>query len=132
MSMTDSIADLLTRIRNAQAARHATVDVPLSRMKVAIVTILKDEGFIENFKIVEDERQGVLRVHLKYGATGERAITGLERVSKPGRRVYCGKDGIPKVLGGLGLTILSTPRGVLTGNACRRLGVGGEVLCNVW
>lgn len=132
MSMTDSIADLLTRIRNAQAARHASVDVPLSRMKVAIVTILKDEGFIDNFKIVEDERQGVLRVLLKYGPSGERAITGLERVSKPGRRVYCGKDGIPKVLGGLGLTILSTPKGVLTGTACRRLGVGGEILCNVW
>ena len=132
MSMTDSIADLLTRIRNAQSARHATVDVPSSRMKVAIASILKDEGFVENFTQVEDPRQAILRIHLKYGPTGERAITGLERVSKPGRRVYRGKDEIPKVLGGLGVTILSTPKGVLTGSACRKLGVGGEVLCNVW
>ena len=132
MSMTDSIADLLTRIRNAQSARHATVDVPSSRMKVAIASILKDEGFVENFTQVEDPRQSILRIHLKYGPTGERAITGLERVSKPGRRIYRGKDEIPKVLGGLGVTILSTPKGVLTGSACRKLGVGGEVLCNVW
>lgn len=130
--MTDPIADLLTRIRNSQLARHKTLDVPSSRMKVSIAKILKDEGFIENFKVVEDERQGVLQVSLKYGNAGERAITGLERVSRPGRRVYCGKDAIPKVLGGMGITILSTPKGVLTGAACRKLGVGGEVLCNVW
>lgn len=132
MSMTDPIADLLTRIRNGQMARHKSVDVPLSRMKVAITKILKDEGYIDNFKVVEDERQGILRVNLKYGSAGEKAITGLERVSRPGRRVYCGKDGIPRVLGGMGITILSTPKGVLTGSACRRLGVGGEILCNVW
>jgi len=132
MSMTDPIADLLTRIRNAQVARHKTVDVPASKIKVAIVTILKDEGFVDNFKLVEAAVQGTIRIQLKYGHAGERAIQGLERVSRPGRRVYCGKDGIPKVLDGLGLTILSTPRGVMTGQSCRRLGVGGEILCNVW
>ena len=132
MSMTDPIADLLTRIRNGQMARHKSVDVPSSRMKVAIAKILKDEGYIDNFKVVEDERQGILRVNLKYGSAGEKAITGLERVSRPGRRVYCGKEGIPRVLGGMGITILSTPMGVLTGSSCRRLGVGGEILCNVW
>jgi small subunit ribosomal protein S8 len=132
MSMTDPIADLLTRIRNAQHARHKTVDVPSSKMKVAIVAILADEGFVDNFKVLEEGVQGTIRVSLKYGSGGERAIQGVERVSRPGRRVYCGKDEIPKVLDGLGLTILSTPKGVLTGNACRRLGVGGEVLCNVW
>jgi small subunit ribosomal protein S8 len=132
MSMTDPIADLLTRIRNGQMARHKTVDVPSSRMKVAIAKILKDEGYIDNFKVVEDERQGILRVSLKYGSAGEKVITGLERVSRPGRRVYCGKDEIPRVLGGMGITILSTPKGVITGSACRQLGVGGEILCNVW
>jgi small subunit ribosomal protein S8 len=132
MSMTDPIADLLTRIRNGQMARHKTVDVPLSRMKVAIAKILKDEGYIDNFKVVEDERQGILRVSMKYGSAGEKVITGLERVSRPGRRVYCGKDEIPRVLGGMGITILSTPKGVITGSACRQLGVGGEILCNVW
>jgi len=132
MSMTDPIADLLTRIRNGQMARHKTVDVPSSRMKVAIAKILKDEGYIENFKVVEDGRQGTLRVSLKYGSAGEKVITGLERVSRPGRRVYCGKDEIPRVLGGMGISILSTPKGVITGSACRRLGVGGEILCNVW
>lgn len=132
MSMTDPIADLMTRIRNAQQARHASVAVPASRMKASILGILRDEGFIEDF---HEEREGphaLLQVRLKYGKTGERAITGIERVSRPGRRVYCGKHEIPRVLGGLGITIVSTPRGVLTGSACRKLGVGGEVLCNVW
>ncbi len=132
MSMTDPIADLLTRIRNAHQARHRTLDVPASRMKASIVKILKEEGYIDNFSLVEDGPQGVLRVQLKYGPAGEAAITGLQRVSTPGRRVYCGKDEIPKVLGGLGVTILSTSKGVLTGAACRTQGVGGEVLCNVW
>lgn len=132
MSMTDPIADLLTRIRNAQSAKHKTLDVPASKMKVAIVAILKDEGYVDNFSVVEEGPQGRVRIHLKYGHGGERGIHGLERVSRPGRRVYCGKDEIPKVLDGLGLTILSTPKGVLTGQACRRLGVGGEVLCNIW
>ena len=130
--MTDPIADLLTRIRNAQVAKHKTVNVPASRMKVAIVTILADEGFVDSYKLVESAVQGTISIQLRYGHGGERAIQGLERVSRPGRRVHCGKDEIPKVLDGLGLTILSTPRGVMTGTSCRRLGVGGEVLCNVW
>jgi small subunit ribosomal protein S8 len=132
MSMTDPIADLLTRIRNAQVAKHKTVDVPASKMKLAIVSILADEGFVDSFSAVSEGAQGKIRILLKYGMGGERAIQGLERVSRPGRRVYCGKDEIPKVLDGLGLTILSTPRGVMTGQSCRRLGVGGEVLCNIW
>lgn len=132
MSMTDPIADLLSRIRNAQLAKHAHVDIPASKMKLAIVEILRDEGFVEDFARVDDELQGKIRIELKYAVDGERAITGLERVSKPGRRVYRGKDEIPKVLGGLGITIVSTPRGVMTGTRCRELGVGGEVLCNIW
>ncbi len=128
MSMTDPISDLLTRIRNAQMAKHKTVDVPSSKIKLHIVKILKDEGYIEDFQAIEDPRQGVLRVRLKYGSAGERVITGLERVSRPGRRVYCGKDEIPKVLGGLGVTILSTPKGILSGTSCRKLGVGGGIL----
>lgn len=132
MSMTDPIADLLTRIRNGMMARHRTVDVPSSRIKVEIARILGEEGYLEGFEVVDDSPQGTLRVRLKYGGAGEKAITGLERVSRPGRRVYCGKDEIPKVLGGLGITILSTPKGVLTGTTSQRLGVGGEILCNVW
>lgn len=132
MSMTDPISDLLTRIRNAQMAKHPNVDLPASKMKLEIVRILKDEGYIDDFQKIEDPPQDRLRVRLKYGTGGERAITGLERVSRPGRRVYCGKDEIPKVLGGLGVTILSTPKGILTGTSCRKLGVGGEILCNIW
>ena len=132
MSMTDPIADLLTRLRNGLMARHKTVDVPASRVKAEIARILAEEGYLTGFELVEDDRQGLLRLQLKYGSSGEKVITGLERVSRPGRRVYCGKDEIPRVLGGLGITILSTPKGVLTGTASQRAGVGGEVLCNVW
>ena len=132
MSMTDPIADLLSRIRNAQMAKHASVDAPASRLKEEIVRILKDEGYVDDFQTVGDAPKTLLRIKLKYGSGGERTITGLERVSRPGRRVYCGKDAIPRVLGGLGVTILSTPRGIMTGTACRKAGVGGEVLCNVW
>jgi small subunit ribosomal protein S8 len=132
MSMTDPISDLLTRVRNGMMAKHDTVDVPASRMKVEIVKILKDEGYIDDFSVREQERQGVITVQLKYQGDGSRSIIGLQRVSRPGRRVYCGKDEIPDVLNGLGVTILSTSRGVLTGSSCRKLGVGGEVLCNVW
>lgn len=132
MSLTDPISDMLTRIRNGQMAKHKTVEIPSSKMKVAIAKILKDEGYVDNFKVVEDGQQGVLQLTLKYGAAGEKAISGLERVSRPGRRIYCGKEEIPRVLGGMGITILSTPKGVLTGSQCRKLGVGGEVLCNVW
>jgi small subunit ribosomal protein S8 len=132
MSMTDPIADLLTRLRNGMMARHKTVDVPASKVKAEIARILAEEGYLSGYELVEDSRQGVLRLQLKYGNAGEKAITGLERVSRPGRRVYCGKGEIPRVLGGLGITILSTPKGVLTGTASQQAGVGGEVLCNVW
>ena len=132
MSMTDPIADLLSRIRNAQMARHKTVEIPSSKMKIAIVKILMDEGYISSLAVVGDRHQSTLRIHLKYGSAGEKVITGLQRVSRPGRRMYCGKTEIPKVLNGLGITILSTPKGVLSGKACRDLGVGGEILCNVW
>jgi small subunit ribosomal protein S8 len=132
MSMTDPIADLLTRICNALQAKHADVDVPASQMKLEIVRILRDEGYIEDFDLREDESQGTINVRLKYLGDGSKPITGLQRVSRPGRRVYCGKDDIPQVLNGLGITIMSTSKGVMTGHACRQKGVGGEVLCNVW
>ena len=132
MSMTDPIADLLTRIRNALQAKHADVEVPASQMKLEIVRILRDEGYIESFEAREDELQGTINIRLKYLGDGSKTITGLQRVSRPGRRIYCGKDKIPKVLNGLGITIMSTSKGVMTGHACRQKGVGGEVLCNVW
>jgi small subunit ribosomal protein S8 len=129
---TDPIADFLTRIRNAHVARHRTVVAPASKIKIAVARILEQEGYIEGYEVLEKGPKKQLRIALKYGPSGERAITGLERVSRPGRRVYCSKSEIPKVLGGLGIAILSTPRGVLSGSAAKRLGVGGEVLCNVW
>jgi small subunit ribosomal protein S8 len=132
MSMTDPIADLLTRIRNALQAKHDDLDVPASRMKVEIVKILRDEGYIEDFDVHEDSRQGKISIRLKYLGDGTRSITGMERVSRPSRRVYCGKDEIPRVLNGLGITIMSTSKGVMTGQSCREQGVGGEVLCNIW
>lgn len=132
MSMTDPIADLLVRIRNAMMARHAVVKVPLSRTKLEIVKIFKAEGYVDDFQVDETGPQGTIVVELRYLGGGERSIQGLERVSKPGRRVYCGKDEIPRVLNGLGITIVSTSKGIMTGSTCRRLGVGGEVLCNVW
>lgn len=132
MSMTDPIADLLTRIRNAHLARFRTVEVPASKMKLAIVEILRQEGYVDGFEKIEDERQGKIRIQLRYDSDGQQAISGLERVSRPGRRVYRGKHEIPRVLGGLGITIVSTPKGVMTGQECGKQGVGGEVLCNVW
>ena len=131
MSMTDPISDLLTRMRNAMTAKHPKVHVPTSRMKVEIVKILESEGYVDGFEIIEHEIQGSINIELRY-VDGQKAITGLERVSRPGRRVYCGKDEIPKVLNGLGVTILSTSQGVMTGTSCRAKGIGGEVLCNVW
>jgi len=130
--MTDPIADLLTRIRNASLAYHDTVDIPASRIKRDIVQMLKDEGFIQDFQWIKQEPQGVLRVYLKYGPNKERVITGLKRISKPGLRIYAKKHEIPRVLGGLGVAILSTSRGVMTDKQARREGVGGEVLCYVW
>ncbi len=132
MNMTDPVADLIARIRNGVRAKLPRVDVPSSKLKVEIARILKDEGYISNFKVTEDDRQGVLRVFLKYGPGMERVITDLQRVSKPGCRIYCGKDQIPRVYGGLGINILSTSRGLMTGRSAAREGVGGEILCNVW
>jgi small subunit ribosomal protein S8 len=132
MNMTDPVADLLTRIRNGVRARVPKVDVPASKLKVEITRILKDEGYISNFKTSEDNKQGVLRVYLKYGPGMERVITDLQRVSRPGCRIYCGKGEIPRVYGGLGINILSTSRGLMTGRAAAQAGVGGEILCNVW
>jgi small subunit ribosomal protein S8 len=132
--MTDPIADMLTRIRNATLARQARVEMPSSRLKVEIARILESEGYIQGFKVIEPEgnAQAQLRVFLKYGPRGERVITGLERVSRPGRRVYFGRDEVPDVLAGLGTSILTTSRGVMTGREAVKVGVGGEVLCNVW
>ncbi len=131
--MTDPIADLLTRIRNAQRAGHSTVLIPRSKLKLEIVKILKDEGFVEGY-IDDDSKnhQGIIKVFLRYEGGQQGVIRGLTRISKPGRRVYVGKDGIPRVRDGLGIAILTTPRGVLTDNQARRAGVGGEVLCHVW
>jgi small subunit ribosomal protein S8 len=135
MSMTDPIADMLTRIRNGIQARHDRVELPTSKLKVEIARILKSEGFISNFKEVAAEKgqiQGTLRVYLKYSEDGEPVIHGIERISRPGRRVYRNKQEIPRVLGGLGLAIVSTSKGVLAGHDAIKNGVGGEVLCQVW
>ncbi len=135
MTMTDPIADMLTRIRNAIIVGHNYVVVPGSKMKSAIAGILKDEGFIENYTVTKDRPQPMIRIWLKYAGDKKNrrsAITDLKRVSKPGRRIYAGKDDIPWVLSGMGIAILSTSRGVMTGKKARRLGIGGEVLCHVW
>jgi small subunit ribosomal protein S8 len=131
-TVTDPIADMLARIRNGGMAEHEKVDIPASRLRVRLAEILKEEGFIKNFRLIEDRKQGVLRVYLKYGSGQERVITGLRRVSKPGRRLYVTADRIPSVLGGMGVAILSTSRGVMTDRESRKLQVGGEVLCYVW
>ena len=133
MHITDTIADMLTRIRNANAAKHDTVDIPASNMKKAIAQILLDEGYIKSFQVLEDSKQGVIHITLKYGADkNEKIITGLKRISKPGLRIYVGKDELPRVLGGLGIAIISTSKGVISDKEARKLGVGGEVLCEVW
>jgi small subunit ribosomal protein S8 len=132
MSMTDPIADMLTRIRNAISARHERVDIPASKLKVEIARILKNEGFISNYKLVEDRIQGAIRIYLKYSENGEPVIHGIERVSRPGRRVYRNKGEIPRVLDGLGLAIVSTSRGVFSGQEAAQNGIGGEVICQVW
>jgi small subunit ribosomal protein S8 len=132
MNMTDPVADMISRIRNGVRAKLHKVDVPSSKLKVEIARILKDEGYISNFKVNEDDKQNMLRVFLKYGPGMERVITDVQRVSRPGCRIYCGKDQIPRVYGGLGINILSTSRGLMTGRSAAREGVGGEILCNVW
>jgi small subunit ribosomal protein S8 len=136
--MTDPISDMLTRIRNAVSAKQARVDLPASRLKAEIARILQDEGYIQGYRIVDEavekgqKPRQLIRLFLKYGPHGEKVISGIERISRPGRRVYLGVDDVPPVLGGLGTNILTTSRGVMTGRAARKAGVGGEVLCNVW
>ena len=133
MTISDPIADMLTRIRNANTAKHDTVDVPASKMKIAIANILLDEGYIAKYDLVEDGHFQTIHITLKYGADkNEKVISGLKRISKPGLRVYASTENIPKVLGGLGTAILSTNKGVVTDKEARKLGVGGEVLCFIW
>ena len=132
MQITDTIADMLTRIRNANSAKHETVDVPASNMKKSIAQILLDEGYIKSFQLIDDGTQGVIRITLKYNAGKERVITNLRRVSKPGLRVYAGADDLPKVLRGLGIAIVSTSKGVMTDKEARKAHIGGEVLAFVW
>jgi small subunit ribosomal protein S8 len=132
MSMTDPVADMLTRIRNANVARHDSVDIPASGLKEEIARILQDEGYVKSYRHLEDRKQGLLRLYLKYSRDKQRVISGLRRISKPGRRVYVGKDELPRVLNGLGTAIISTSRGVITAAQCKREGVGGEVLCHIW
>lgn len=130
--MTDPIADMLTRIRNGNNAKHDTVDIPASNIKKELAQILEDEGFIKGFDVIEDGKQGIIRIELKYGQNNEKVISGIKRISKPGLRVYVKNDEIPRVLGGLGIAILSTSKGIKTDKDARREGVGGEVICYVW
>ena len=132
MSMTDPIADMLTRIRNGVQARHPRVDMPSSKLKVELARILKEEGYIANFKATEEDGRKVLRIYLKYGADNAGAISNLQRISRPGCRVYVGRNDIPRVLGGLGINILTTPKGVMTGRDAHKEHLGGEILCRVW
>ncbi len=132
MAMTDPVADFLTRIRNANTVYNEKLEAPASNMKKAIAEILKDEGFIRDCEQIADGKQGVIRVYMKYGSNKERVITGLKRISKPGRRVYVKKDSVPKVLGGLGIAIMSTSQGIMTDKDARKMGLGGEVVCYVW
>src|SRR5436309_15448147 len=130
--ITDPIADMLTRVRNAIQARHPKVDVPASRLKAEIARILKEEGYIANFKVAEEGPKKVIKIYLKYSQSNAPVMTRIERVSRPGCRVYVGRDDIPRVQGGLGINILTTPRGVMTGREARKEGVGGELLCQIW
>ena len=132
MSMTDPISDMLTRIRNANIARHDKVDIPASSLKENIARILHEEGYIKSYRPMDIQGRKLLRVYMKYSRDKERVISGLRRVSKPGRRIYMGRKGLPRFIGGFGTAILSTPNGVMTAAQCRRDGVGGEVLCYVW
>ena len=132
MAMTDPIADMLTRIRNANTAGHKTVDIPASNMKKSIAEILKNEGFINDYQVVQDNAQGTIKIDLKYGPGKEKTIYGIKKISKPGLRVYAKANEVPKVLGGLGIAIISTSKGVISDKEARKLGVGGEVICYVW
>ena len=130
--MTDPIADMLTRIRNGNHARHKSVDIPASNIKKEIAKILLDEGYIKNYDLVEDNKQGIIKIDLKYAQSGERVISGIKRISKPGLRVYVKCEDVPKVLGGLGIAIISTSMGIITDKVAREKGVGGEVICYIW
>lgn len=132
MSMTDPLADMLTRIRNANMAKLESTDIPSSKLKLQIAQILKQEGYLKDYILIEDNRQGILRVYLKYGPDTRGLIEGIKRISKPGRRVYVKKEQIPKVLGGLGIAIISTSKGIMTDSEVRKLNLGGELLCTVW
>ncbi|AKL97040.1 30S ribosomal protein S8 [Clostridium aceticum] len=132
MTMTDPIADMLTRVRNASAVKHETVDIPASNVKKEIANILLEEGFVKGFDVIEDGKQGIIRMQLKYGKNKEKVITGIKRISKPGLRVYAKKDEIPRVLGGLGIAIISTSKGIITDKIARKEGVGGEVVAYIW
>ena len=132
MNITDPIADMLTRIRNANTAKHPVVDIPASNMKKAVAQILVDQGFIKSFEEIKDEKQGIIRVTLKYDENGQRVISGLKRISKPGLRIYVNKEEIPQVLNGLGIALISTSKGILTDKEARKEGVGGEVLAYIW
>ena len=132
MTMTDHIADMLTRIRNANTAGHDTVEIPASKMKKSIAQILKDEGFINDFEVIEDGKQGIIKVTMKYAANKEKVISGIKKISKPGLKVYAKAEDVPRVLGGLGIAILSTSKGVISDKEARKLGIGGEVICYVW
>lgn len=132
MVMTDPIADLLTRIRNANVVHHDKVEIPASKIKRAVIQILKEEGFVKDFEVLSDDKQGILRVSLKYGPERDRVITGIKRISKPGLRVYAKKEQLPKVLGGLGIAIISTSQGIMSDKQARKNGLGGEVIAFVW
>jgi len=130
--MTDPIADMLTRIRNANTVGHATVEIPASKMKKAIAEILKEEGYIRGYEVIEDGKQGIIKVSMKYGPDKTKVISGIKKISKPGLKVYAKAEDVPKVLGGLGIAIISTSNGLITDKQARKLGVGGEVVCYVW
>ena len=130
--MTDPIADMLTRVRNGNNARHNTVDIPASNIKKELAQILLDEGYIKGFDVIEDAKQGIIRIEFKYGNNNEKVISGIKRISKPGLKVYVKKDEIPKVLGGLGVAIISSSKGIMTDKTARREKVGGEVICYIW
>ena len=132
MTMTDPIADMLTRIRNANTVGHSTVDIPASKMKKSIAGILTDEGYIKGFDVIDDNKQGIIRIQMKYGTDKERVLSGIKKISKPGLKVYAKSDEVPKVLGGLGVAIISTSNGVISDKQARKLGVGGEVICYIW
>jgi small subunit ribosomal protein S8 len=132
MGMTDPIADMLTRIRNGNSAKFSKVDIPASKIKIQIARILKDEGYIKNFKVIKDNRQGLLRLYLKFDEKNQQVLSSIRRVSRPSRRVYAKKDNIPKVLNGMGISILTTSKGILTEREARKQGVGGEIICTIW